>query len=566
MHTILTRLSLVVALATLTSCVAIDDFSKFEEGPGTDAGDVDAGDVDAGPTDGGMLDDGRVCGPETCNGVDDDCDGTVDEEPTECSFPNAVVGCVSGSCQMTGCDDGFGDCEASAGCETDLRSSTIHCGTCLDSCGWGETCQDRTCARPAVTDVLVFPSTDFSAVGGLLFDSAGSATVLVGNRGTVMLPGDSIASSNYLGSVVRLTRPFATAWKATLDASTSSALGGVALGPTGTVVVSGSFDGMVTVGGTSYDSAPATPAGLIWTLESGGADRSFGHYRSTDVVTARSLAVSGNRAYLVGYVTGTNFEGITSLGMTDAFLVRRDLSSGMSTIRLYGGPDMDRLDDVAVSASGRFVVAGGHVGSAEFGGTIASDPSDNSQALVVVYDDLDSIRWNLSIGNANLDLARAVAFDASENVYWAADVGGSVDVGGGPTAPIDAYNTIIGSHTIDRGFRWTTQFRNITVVDMVAGVDAIYVVASVTDGDISPDGMIPFSGDRDTVAIALDAADGRVRWVTSWGGLGSDQPTVAALDETGALWVGGYFRDSIVLDGMTYTPTNSEGYILRVAP
>ncbi|MCB9597150.1 MAG: hypothetical protein H6719_30785 [Sandaracinaceae bacterium] len=55
---------------------------------GTDAGRRDAGDA---PMDAMTMDDGAVAGdagpcseiPETCNGADDDCDGTVDEEPTD---------------------------------------------------------------------------------------------------------------------------------------------------------------------------------------------------------------------------------------------------------------------------------------------------------------------------------------------------------------------------------------------------------------------------------------------------------------------------------------------------
>ncbi len=51
------------------------------DGGAPDAGAPDAGEVDAGPLDAGVPDSGsRDAGPEVCNGLDDDLDGVVDDE------------------------------------------------------------------------------------------------------------------------------------------------------------------------------------------------------------------------------------------------------------------------------------------------------------------------------------------------------------------------------------------------------------------------------------------------------------------------------------------------------
>ena len=71
--------------------------------------------------------------PETCNGVDDDCDGETDEDfvlatdPRNCGecghacqdeFPNAVVSCEGGACVQVVCQTGFYDIDPDdAGCE-----------------------------------------------------------------------------------------------------------------------------------------------------------------------------------------------------------------------------------------------------------------------------------------------------------------------------------------------------------------------------------------------------------------------------------------------------------------
>jgi len=62
-------------------------------------------------------------GAEVCNGIDDDCDGVVDEGSL-CSAPNANSACISGSCWVTSCQPGFSDCDGNPanGCETAAAS------------------------------------------------------------------------------------------------------------------------------------------------------------------------------------------------------------------------------------------------------------------------------------------------------------------------------------------------------------------------------------------------------------------------------------------------------------
>jgi hypothetical protein len=109
--------------------------------------------------------DGGSCpsSAETCNEMDDDCDGEVDEDfdlasdPNHCGacgqtceLPNATSAC-RGGCDLEACNDGFGNCDGSDsnGCELDVRTSLTDCGECGSPCAFpnaSATCTDGTCA------------------------------------------------------------------------------------------------------------------------------------------------------------------------------------------------------------------------------------------------------------------------------------------------------------------------------------------------------------------------------------------------------------------------------------
>jgi len=99
---------------------------------------------------------------EICNGVDDDCDGMVDEDfdlmsdPMNCGgcgvicdFRNATGSCQAGSCRITACNMGFEDCDMMGGngCETDLNDP-MSCGSCTNRCrNPDRLCCSMACAR-----------------------------------------------------------------------------------------------------------------------------------------------------------------------------------------------------------------------------------------------------------------------------------------------------------------------------------------------------------------------------------------------------------------------------------
>lgn len=105
-------------------------------------------------------------GPEVCDGVDNDCNGQVDEgfqlatDPTNCGVCGRVCNvnngnvmtyaCVAGQCAIATCNAGYQDCDQTyaSGCEQNTQTDVNNCGVCNTRCMTANgtpTCTGGTC-------------------------------------------------------------------------------------------------------------------------------------------------------------------------------------------------------------------------------------------------------------------------------------------------------------------------------------------------------------------------------------------------------------------------------------
>ncbi len=105
------------------------DAAGADRGPETDGAPPDTGPLDRGPA----PDLGPQCPDERCNGLDDDCDGEVDEDTLRCAIPGHCRWRHRGHQSYLFCDRPVSEAEALVTCTQTLALTVAVTDTCEES-------------------------------------------------------------------------------------------------------------------------------------------------------------------------------------------------------------------------------------------------------------------------------------------------------------------------------------------------------------------------------------------------------------------------------------------------
>ncbi len=267
-------------------------------------------------------------------------------------------------------------------------------------------------------------------------DSAGNVIALGIFSGTINLGGGPLVSAGGTDLYLVKYSPTGThLWSKRFgDAVNQSTAHGLAIDPSGNILLTGTAFGTINFGGPTLTTlgggdtfvAKLDPGGNhLWSKRFGDSTNQLGSGIATDA--AGDVVVSG---YFLGTMSfgGSN---LTTQGLADSYLAKLDPSGNHLWSMRGGGPGNQSAVGVAVDLLGNVSIIGSLTGSGSFGGPTLTS-AGGADILIVKYDAAGNHLWSKSFGDPATQSAKGLAADSAGNVLFTGIHGGTVDYGGGP--------------------------------------------------------------------------------------------------------------------------------------
>lgn len=399
----------------------------------------------------------------------------------------ANVGLCAAGTHTCGNDGSFGACVG------EVLPATEDCGTPLD-----EDCDGQTPPCPPPVGALwsrAFGTTGDDRCYSTAIDAAGAVYLTCNFQGTIDLGSGPVTSASPDFFLVKLDAAGKVAWAKVLGGPGTDMVGGVAVVPSGGVVLAGAY-----VGTTDFGGGP--------------------------------LAAVGE----------------------DVFVVRLDADGNHVWSKQFGGPNAQMAYTIATSATGAIAIAGEFVGSLDFGsGPIAS--ASGSDAYVALLDPNGSLLFVRSFPGPGPQIVTGVAVGVGGDVFVTGAFGMSIDLGSGPAPSAGGKDVFVakldpqGKTVFGRTFGGKgDQMGHGIAADPDGG--AVFVGDFANSIDFGG-GPLTSAGLADAFVAKVDAAGAHV-YSHGYGSAGVDLGSAVAIDAAGSARVGGFYAGAVNFGGGTF--------------
>ncbi len=435
-------------------------------------------------------------------------------------------------------------------------------------------------------------------------DAAGNVYVTGTFQGTVDFdpgPGVYNLTSAAGGSafVAEYTSSGALLWADSMGGTGDVSGNGIALGPDGSVYVTGNFSGTANFlsGPGSYNlTAQGSPGvstqdvfvakldssgRLVWADDMGGT--------GDDVANAIAVGSDGS-VYTTGYFEGTaNFNpgasvyNLTAIGPKDIFISKLDSNGNFVWADRMGGTGwaqgMSIGTGIALAADGSVYTTGSFQGTADFDPTASQTTltcNGQTNAYVMKLTSAGSFVWVRGMGGPTTAAGAGIAVASDDgSVVVTGSFQGTATFGTLPNLSSAGYQRLFAAKLSPAGnFLWADAFGG-TGYDRAGGIaiganDSVYVDGGFWGtADFDPGtGTYPLTslGNKDVFLLTLNSSGGFLS-AQRVGGSGDDYAAAVAVSATGAAYTTGYFQGTVNFDPSTavYNLTAAGGEDLFVA-
>lgn len=511
---------------------------------------------------------------ETCDGLDNDCDSSVDE-----GNPEGGASCSTG--MATPCETGTVTCTgATLVCQADTTALEI-CGDSLDNNCNGAV--DDNCGGDALWSVAFGSANNADAGYATAVDAQDNVYLAGAFSGTVNLGGGDItadANGNIL--VAKFSSDGTLAWTKTFGSTGADAATSIAVDATGNVYVGANFGGTV-----DFDTATLTAHwsdGVLLKLNASGAvqwaKQLAGSTNVDDPIRAVAATSGGNVAVIGTLGSAADLGGgtLTPTSSSDVYLAVYDTTGTHQWSNTWAAR-FNAGGDVTFDDSGNLLVTGGFYTSLNVGGSTLT-ASVSRDIFVAKFTSAGTHVWSKAFGGdyfSSTDVGTVITTDPDDNVFVAGVAYGNIDFGGGTVTGNNSGEGFTLALTADGTYRWeriavqsgwlATPWAGQALSDgsvLIAGSFAKTGSSTATGMDFGG-GVLNTAGGRDIFVARYDGDRSHV-WSKALGGT-SDDACFGVGVGTGLAALGGTFRGTVDFgDGDKVAAGLDDGVVTTLVP
>ncbi len=307
---------------------------------------------------------------------------------------------------------------------------------------------------------------------------------------------------------------------------------------------------------------------LQWAFNIGASGDDWGANVTTDV--AGNIYVTGDFWGTVDFDQGSGVETLTSNGQADIFVAKYSPSGAYLWAINMGGTYSDRGKDIAIDSDGNIYLTGFFEDNADFDPgpgttTLLSGGNWDRDIFVAKYDSSGNYQWAFNVGSGLLDMGYGIVLDGAGYLYVAGSFVSTADFdpSNGVFNLTSAGNDdlFVAKYDVSGNYIWAYNM-GVSSWDVAYAItfdaNSIYLTGAFQDTvDFDPGpgtSNLISTGDYDAYIAKYDTAC-NYEWAINVGGIGDDRSYSIDMDNSGNVYITGFFEDTADFDGGPGTKT-----------